>query len=91
MTLAGMTSSMLWVQDETRAVKDGELSAGATDQELVSGRAAFGIRSDGSGFLVVDKPVGSPSDGVTLKKLGQIMRGYGAVDAVNWMAVVLQP
>ena len=65
-------------------VKDGELSAGATDQELVSSRTAFGIRADGSGFfLVVDKPVGSPSDGVTLKKLGQIMRGYGAVDAVN--------
>ncbi|GAM55153.1 hypothetical protein JCM19231_1969 [Vibrio ishigakensis] len=65
-------------------VKEGELSEGAVDEEALSSRTAFGIKGDGSSFfLTVDKPVGSATDGVTLKKLGQIMLGYGAVEAVN--------
>ncbi|MGL6313263.1 phosphodiester glycosidase family protein [Vibrio sp. WXL103] len=64
-------------------VKDGQLHTD-NDESAISGRTAFGIRADGSGFfLVADKPIGTFSDGITLKKLGQIMQAYGAVDAVN--------
>ncbi len=73
---AGFTTAML--------VKDGRLGDGATDETTISSRTVFGIRADGSGFFaVVDKPVGSPSDGITLKKLGQLALAYGAVKAVN--------
>lgn len=73
---AGFTTNLL--------VKDGQLGAGATDETVISSRTLFGIRADGSGFFaVVDKPVGSPSDGVSLRKLGQIALAYGAVKAVN--------
>ncbi|USD33539.1 MULTISPECIES: phosphodiester glycosidase family protein [Vibrio] len=66
-------------------VKEGELSDGAIDDPSdINSRTAFGIKADGSSFfLTVDKPVGSNGDGISLKKLGQIMLGYGAVKAVN--------
>ncbi|MFA0438739.1 phosphodiester glycosidase family protein [Vibrio sp. 10N.286.49.B1] len=64
-------------------VKDGQLHTD-NDESAISGRTAFGIRADGSGFfLVADKPIGTFSDGITLRKLAQIMQAYGAVDAVN--------
>ncbi|MCE7507125.1 phosphodiester glycosidase family protein [Alloalcanivorax xenomutans] len=64
-------------------VKDGQLGSNQ-DEVAVSSRTAFGIRADGSAFfLVVDKPVGSLYDGITQTKLGQIMIGYGAVQAIN--------
>ncbi len=64
-------------------VKDGQLHTD-NNEEAISGRTAFGIKADGTGFfLVADKPIGTFSDGITLKKLGQIMQAYGAVDAVN--------
>ena len=73
---AGFTTAML--------VKDGKLGDGAADDRLVSSRTVFGIRADGSGFFaVIDKPVGSPSDGISLRKLGQLALAYGAVKAVN--------
>ncbi|WP_397535855.1 phosphodiester glycosidase family protein [Roseateles sp.] len=73
---AGFTTNML--------VKDGQLGPGAVDETVVSSRTVFGVRADGSAFFaVIDKPVGSPTDGVTLKKLGQIALAYGAVKAVN--------
>ena len=65
-------------------VDDGALAADSIDVNEVSSRTAFGIRADGSGFfLVVDKPTGSTGDGITRKKLAQLMLGYGAVKAVN--------
>src|SRR5690606_29998883 len=54
-------------------------------ESAASGRTAFGIRADGSYFfLVVDKPVGSLTDGITETKLAQLMIGYGAVRAINF-------
>lgn len=65
-------------------VRDARLAEGASNDTLVSSRTVFGLRADGSGFfIVVDKPVGSPTDGVTFKKLGQIALAYGAVKAIN--------
>ncbi|MYN06751.1 phosphodiester glycosidase family protein [Pseudoduganella aquatica] len=65
-------------------VKDGKLADGAANEVLVSSRTMFGLRADGSAFLaVVDKPAGSPTDGVTFRKLGQIALAYGAVKAIN--------
>lgn len=73
---AGFTTALL--------VKDGQLAEGAANEQVISSRTAFGLRADGSAFfLVADKPVGSPSDGITLKKLGQLALAYGAVKAVN--------
>jgi exopolysaccharide biosynthesis protein len=65
-------------------VRDGKLAEGASNETLISSRTMFGLRADGSAFfVVVDKPVGSPSDGITFKKLGQIALAYGAVKAIN--------
>ncbi|KEY59684.1 phosphodiester glycosidase family protein [Serratia sp. DD3] len=65
-------------------VENGSLSRGAEDQSAISSRTALGVRADGSAFfLTVDKPTLSPSDGVTLKKLGQIMLAYGAKTAIE--------
>ncbi|MFN3304060.1 MAG: phosphodiester glycosidase family protein [Roseateles sp.] len=65
-------------------VKDGQLAEGASNEQAISSRTAFGLRADGSAFFIVaDKPVGSPSDGITLKKLGQLALAHGAVKAVN--------
>lgn len=65
-------------------VRDGKLAEGASNDTVISSRTMFGVRANGSGFfVVVDKPVGSPSDGVTFKKLGQIALAYGAVKAIN--------
>lgn len=65
-------------------VENGEPGPGAANERDISSRIAFGIRADGSYFFVaVDKPVGSTADGITLRKLAQIMIAYGAVKAVN--------
>lgn len=65
-------------------VDNGELAADADENEI-SSRTAFGIRADGSAFfLIADKPVGSTGDGISRTKLGQLMRAYGAVKAVNF-------
>lgn len=64
-------------------VEDGQLGANQ-DENAISGRTAFGVRNDGSYFfLVVDKPVGSLTDGITQTKLGQLMIAYGADRAIN--------
>ncbi|KAF0808762.1 metallophosphoesterase [Alcanivorax sp. S71-1-4] len=65
-------------------VENGQLGANQ-GESAASGRTAFGIRADGSYFfLVVDKPVGSLTDGITETKLAQLMIGYGAVRAINF-------
>ncbi|MGT2509358.1 phosphodiester glycosidase family protein [Cupriavidus basilensis] len=59
--------------------------AADVDEAEISGRTALGIRADGSAFfLVADKPVGSIGDGITRRKLGQLMMAYGAVKAINF-------
>jgi len=64
-------------------VENGQLGANQ-DENAISGRTAFGVRADGSYFfLVVDKPVGSLTDGITQTKLGQLMIAYGADRAIN--------
>lgn len=65
-------------------VRDGQLADGASSENVISSRTMFGLRADGSAFFaVIDKPVGSPTDGITFKKLGQIALAYGAVKAIN--------
>lgn len=65
-------------------VDNGEL-AGDVDESEISSRTGFGIRADGSAFfLIADKPVGSTGDGISRTKLGQLMRAYGAVKAINF-------
>ncbi|WON77728.1 phosphodiester glycosidase family protein [Serratia sp. UGAL515B_01] len=65
-------------------VENGSLSLGAQNESAISSRTALGVREDGSAFfLAVDKPMLSPSDGITLKKLGQIMLAYGAKTAIE--------
>lgn len=64
-------------------VENGQLGDNQ-NENAISGRTAFGVRADGSYFfLVVDKPVGSLTDGITETKLGQLMIAYGADRAIN--------
>ncbi|MEY1662543.1 phosphodiester glycosidase family protein [Isoalcanivorax beigongshangi] len=67
-------------------VRNGEIAEDSDEGSGgVNSRTAFGIRADGSYFfLVVDKPAGSLTDGITTRKMAQLMVAYGAQTAVNF-------